>query len=538
MPAGGFRAVALAAAPLAPPPRDARGVRAPRPSFIAVLTSGWRLVFLNHRLSPVWEVALRGVEGLPPAATPRDAALLVTHHPLADGDTQGAVIVVSSVRPEGASAVSDGGGGGAEDAVSAEIRGDADAAAAVHGAATTPRSTPPRRPTAADVPYADSHELTYVALDGRTGAVRWTRGGNVTGKGGDASSSSPPTDAATTPQHDFRLTAAAAAVARDAGARHDCADFRESVLDVLPHVGPSADGDGPPTRAHTRLRLAHFRHDGKASTGRRVRAVGTAQRAHPALAAARGGRAAGRSNAVARAAARAAAAAARGGARGSASAASAAALVTDHHATAADAARAWAHAHAANAIVAHTEAGIDVLHLYSGARVCSVRLPSPGVTVDLDGDGVLDYVVAVGGASAHDGGAATQHAHARACTGVALAGVPPRHPLWNVSLCGHGHGKLDSDDAGDTGDDQWAFSHGHHDDSAVAAAPPALLRTRDAAGRRTRAHSLIAFLTSHGDVVAVRQDGARAWRARARAPRGTRTPTPTHPTATRRTRPP
>ena len=372
---------------------------------------------------------MRGVEGLPPAATPRDAALLLTHHPLADGDTQGAVIVVSSVRPEGASVAADGGGGDAEDAVSAEIRGDAAAAAAAHGAATTTRSTPaPRRPTAADVPYADSHELTYVALDGRTGAVRWTRGGNVTGRGGEGGSS-PPTDAATTPQHDFRLTAAAAAIARDAGTRHDCADFRESVLDVLPHVGPPADGDGPPTRAHTRLRLAHFRHDGKAATGRRARAVGTAQRAHPALAAARGGRAAGRGNAVARAAARAAAAAGRGGARGAASAASAAALSTGHHATAADAARAWAHAHAANAIVAHTEGGLDVLHLHSGARVCSVRLPSPGVTVDLDGDGVLDYVVAVGGASAHDGGAVSgHHAPARACTGVALAGVPPPPP--------------------------------------------------------------------------------------------------------------
>ena len=59
------------------------------------------------------------------------------------------------------------------------------------------------------------------------------------------------------------------------------------------------------------------------------------------------------------------------------------------------------------------------------------------IDVDVDGDGVLDFVVAVSGSS-HGAASsdASRHEHSRACQGVALAGVPPREPLWNVSICG------------------------------------------------------------------------------------------------------
>ena len=37
-----------------------------------------------------------------------------------------------------------------------------------------------------------------------------------------------------------------------------------------------------------------------------------------------------------------------------------------------------------------------MLHLYSGAKVCGMRLKSPGLHVDFDGDGVVDRVEAHG----------------------------------------------------------------------------------------------------------------------------------------------
>ena len=478
--AGGHRAVALAAGSLDPPPSDGAFVRAPRKAALAVLTEAWRVIVFDHNLAPVWEVALAGVGGLPERAAVREAALLISHRPLKDGD-RGSIFVMASAMRVGET------GDGAADGAAA----DKEERAAAHGGAQAGAAT-----------SRDAHAALYVALAGGSGEVRWTAGGEEEQGGGGGGRAAP------LPQHDFRVTPGAAAAAAAARARPDCADFREAVLDTLPHAWAGA-------RAGARLRPAHFWHSAKAapsSVARQARRPGAAQRAHPALeaaAAGAGGRAAGRANAVSRAAARAAARAARGGAAGAA--ASTAPRATGGR-TDADAARAWAHAHAPNVVVALSETGLDARHLYSGARVCRLRLPSPGLSADVDGDGVLDYVVAVSSHGGGGGAGGAAHAHARACTGVALAGVPPIEPLWNVSLCGrHGADEGDGDDGGDS------FFGGARHSGPVEAAPPALLRTRDAAGRRTRAHSLIAFLTSRGDVAAVRQDGSRAWRARAGA---------------------
>lgn len=49
-----------------------------------------------------------------------------------------------------------------------------------------------------------------------------------------------------------------------------------------------------------------------------------------------------------------------------------------------------------NVIVAHLEEGLEVIHLYSGRTVCRLYLPSPGLHVDLNGDGIPDHLVVVG----------------------------------------------------------------------------------------------------------------------------------------------
>ena len=47
---------------------------------------------------------------------------------------------------------------------------------------------------------------------------------------------------------------------------------------------------------------------------------------------------------------------------------------------------------APNALVAHLEQGLAVLHLADGALMCQLHLASPGLHADLNGDGVPDHV--------------------------------------------------------------------------------------------------------------------------------------------------
>jgi hypothetical protein len=97
-----------------------------------------------------------------------------------------------------------------------------------------------------------------------------------------------------------------------------------------------------------------------------------------------------------------------------------------------------------NVLVAHLEDGIEAVHLYSGRTVCALHLASPGLHVDLDGDGVPDHVTAWGGdpaslaleAARED--ADVRHRHARAgtfCFAAVSSGIPPRHHLFNGTIC-------------------------------------------------------------------------------------------------------
>lgn len=50
-----------------------------------------------------------------------------------------------------------------------------------------------------------------------------------------------------------------------------------------------------------------------------------------------------------------------------------------------------------NVWVAHLRDGIEAVELGSGRTVCKLHLASPGLHVDLDGDGMLDHIQASGG---------------------------------------------------------------------------------------------------------------------------------------------
>lgn len=95
------------------------------------------------------------------------------------------------------------------------------------------------------------------------------------------------------------------------------------------------------------------------------------------------------------------------------------------------------HVRDANALVAHLRDGIEILHLYSGRPLCRLTLQAGQVHVDMDGDGVIDHVEAVGGVHS----ASTRNAHdAHAirlpkCLAMVHAGVPPKRQLFNASIC-------------------------------------------------------------------------------------------------------
>ena len=49
-----------------------------------------------------------------------------------------------------------------------------------------------------------------------------------------------------------------------------------------------------------------------------------------------------------------------------------------------------------NVWVAHLRDGIQAVGLHSGRTICKLHLTSPGLHVDLNGDGVLDHLQASG----------------------------------------------------------------------------------------------------------------------------------------------
>lgn len=54
------------------------------------------------------------------------------------------------------------------------------------------------------------------------------------------------------------------------------------------------------------------------------------------------------------------------------------------------------HSGPGNALVSHLHEGIEAVHIYTGRTLCKLHLPSPGLHVDLNGDGIVDHLQAYG----------------------------------------------------------------------------------------------------------------------------------------------
>ena len=91
-----------------------------------------------------------------------------------------------------------------------------------------------------------------------------------------------------------------------------------------------------------------------------------------------------------------------------------------------------------NVVVAHTQTGVEVVALKSGAPVTSIALNKGHLFSDLNGDGVVDEVLVLGNKDsvsevgkefAHDGGALSH------CSIMVLSGLPAHSQLFNGTVC-------------------------------------------------------------------------------------------------------
>ncbi|KAE8703845.1 Detected protein of confused Function [Hibiscus syriacus] len=149
-----------------------------------------------------------------------------------------------------------------------------------------------------------------------------------------------------------------------------------------------------------------------------------------------------------------------------------------------------------NVVVAHQKEGIEAVHLASGRTVCKLHLQEGGLHADINGDGVLDHVQAVGGNGAEQTVVSGSMEVLRPCWAVATSGVPVREQLFNASICHHSYFHL--------------FQHGEFyrgygrtaNVASLEAATPILIPKSDGHRHRKGSHGDVIFLTNRGEVTA------------------------------------
>ena len=169
----------------------------------------------------------------------------------------------------------------------------------------------------------------------------------------------------------------------------------------------------------------------------------------------------------------------------------------------------------ANAIVAHLEDGIEVIHLFTGRPVCKLHLQSGSLHADLNGDGIVDHVqVFHGTVSADQEVDADDNSHhpGSHCVATATSGIPPREKLWRVNVCKsrafmssgtEGLGAILEE--GEDAEEESAFTE---------ILTPVMLPLPDLThGYRSRhgSHGLVLFATSKGQVTAISATGRHLW---------------------------
>ncbi|KAL4452779.1 hypothetical protein ABPG75_008441 [Micractinium tetrahymenae] len=428
---GKMRIAAMRSGYLTPPPKEL--VRAPRKQVVVIVTSDLRLLCLNHNLQKLWEQDLAphypdhgGIRELAIHISDQHisgpgkggAAKLSAHQKeelgfgLEDDSDHGIVVVGASVVPLTAAQREE-----LENEVEEEAQEELMQRFRAHGrkkgAANQERRELER----------DGRHFSYFAFEGATGAMRWMHEAKDFHRDlGDLQDQ-------LVQQHAFHKSA------EETEARHygeaSCRDYRASVLAALPHSWHSAidtklvpqhfakhkEGAGAQKQALSKMGALKGKQTPPGGGGAAAHAHGGAVDVQ-GKASKRGGAPAG-PPAKGGAVGKVVSAVVKGAAKGSAKAKREAALPP-------------------NVVVAHLEEGIEAIHLYSGRTVCRLHLPSPGLHVDLNGDGVPEHIIAVGGdpdSLDEEGDEAWGHKRLTYCYMSVMSGVPARLNLFNGTIC-------------------------------------------------------------------------------------------------------
>ena len=159
-----------------------------------------------------------------------------------------------------------------------------------------------------------------------------------------------------------------------------------------------------------------------------------------------------------------------------------------------------------NAIVSHHAEGVDILHLHSGDVICSLYLKSPGLHVDIDGDGVMDHVEAHGRGSVGS--------DLPACWATVTSGVPSEERALSASICRGGSGLSGH---------RLAQQQGYSLHSVEVTPPVSLQRVPETANELAKPMSRLGrdaiFLNSRGEMTCydARDGEQRRWQIRTTA---------------------
>ncbi|KAJ8764530.1 hypothetical protein K2173_006270 [Erythroxylum novogranatense] len=412
----------------------------PLKQVLVVVTSSWSVMCFDHNLKKLWEKNLQ--EDFPHNAHHREVAILISNYTLKHADT-GLIIVGGRMEKQPHLYLDP-----------FEEIGIAEKNAELH------RRSASEKEDSENTGTVDLRHFTFFAFAGRSGEIRWSRKNeNIEAQSLDASQ--------LIPQHNYKLDVQAL------NTRHpgefECREFRESILGVMPHHWDR--------REDTVLQLAHFRRH-KRKTLKKVPGKITnypfqkPEENHPP------GKDSTKkiSNLIGKAANYAGSAKSK--------------KPVTYIPTITNYTQLW---WVPNVVVAHQKEGIEAVHLASGRTICKLHLQEGGLHADINGDGVLDHVQAVGGNGAEKTVVSGSMEVLRPCWAVATSGVPVREQLFNASICHHSplnffhHGEL-------------SRNYGRPDVSGLEVATPILIPKSDGHWHRKGSHGDVVFLTNRGEV--------------------------------------
>lgn len=427
-----------------------------RKQVLVVVTSGWSVMCFDHNLKKLWENNLQ--EHFPHGAYHQEIAITISNYTLKHGDS-GLVIVGGrmEMRPYNSMDLF-------EEAFISEKMGELHHRSAME------------KEDSENSTSVDLRHFAFYAFAGRNGATRWARKTeNIQAQSSDSSQ--------LIPQHNYKLDAHAM------NTRHpgefECREFRESILGVMPHHWDR--------REDTFLQLAHFRRHKRKSL-KKITGKTSMNPSHKPSEKSPLGKDSSSKTATAIRKAADMANSAKGNKR-----VQYIPTITNHT-------QLW---WVPNVVVAHQKEGIEAVHLASGRTICKLHLTEGGLHADVNGDGVLDHVQAVGGHGAEQTVVTGSMEVLKPCHAVATSGVPVREKLFNVSICHHAHFNLFQH-----GD--FARSFGRTPDvGAIEVATPIFVHRDDGNQHRKRSHGDVVFLNSRGEVTSyspnLHGDGA-VWR--------------------------